>query len=179
MRYLILIIFTAFLLVVTSCGSSNDPSAPTLEITRTFTVTPDPGELAEPAAGPETGEVIVEKQTSKKSQVLENCRIVQAAVEEFAARNGGTYPGNSADVTPDGYTLVDFLPDGRLLENPYREVQSEPITGQTGYLPVICGDQVRGYSITGVGRTPGQNIVWIMCDCSGELTETIGRLASY
>ena len=180
MRYSISLILTASLMVVISCGANDNPSAPSAEVYQTFTVTFDPGELTEPAAGPDPGEIPVTKPLSIKARVLENCRIVQAAVERFAAENGGLYPNSLADETPAGNTVIDLLPDGRLLNNPVWEVPTEPVSGaaasqgQTGYVSNICDGQAKGYTITGVGAGY-YNIVVITRLCNGELEETIGR----
>ena len=86
--------------------------------------------------------------------VIQNSlRVIQAA-EAFAAENDGSYPQSvSSDTTLTGNTLIDFLPDGILLINPYTKDRTEPRDmtleedevceiidyglnrGETGYVP--------------------------------------------
>lgn len=76
----------------------------------------------------------------RDARVLANCRAVRDAAEAFADRNNGVYPGGGADANLDGDTLIDLLPGGRLLTNPYTMTATEPVFGvaatygQTGYL---------------------------------------------
>lgn len=122
----------------------------------------------------------VSKPVSKKLQVVINSRIVQAAVEAFAARNDGIYPKDLGDRTPAGDTVIDLLPEGMLLENPYWEVRAVPHDGtaaqegEVGYCRVSCDGMNKGYYITacGAGATP---IVTLYKNCSGEIAEIIGR----
>ena len=95
---------------------------------------------------------------SLKEKVLENCLLVQAAVEQFATGNGGYYPSDSCDMTPAGDTFIDLLPEGMLLENPVYLCRVEPvdgaaaIPGQTGYVCAVNSEgQATGYLITGYG----------------------------
>ncbi len=88
-----------------------------------------------------------------------NCLAVQAATEEFAARNNAIYPANvDVDENLDGNTVIDLLPGGQLLQNPFTLVNTEPINGaaaspgQIGFVPVIQGGAYVGYVITGHGR---------------------------
>lgn len=101
---------------------------------------------------------IIEIPRSMKEQVLENCLLVQASVERFAAENGGRYPYNTADATPAGDTLIDLLPGGMLLENPFHHHRTEPVDGaaavpgQTGYMCAVNSQgNATGYLITGYG----------------------------
>jgi hypothetical protein len=84
------------------------------------------------------------------SLVIENCHIVAAAADAYAAEHG-TYPDNTSQ-------LESLLPDGDRLVNPYTTGISEPgdgtasSKGQTGYLPIPDGLVNVGYSITGFGE---------------------------
>ncbi|MEJ2719817.1 MAG: hypothetical protein P8181_01570 [bacterium] len=90
--------------------------------------------------------------------VLANCRAVQHAAEDFAAQNGGIYANNTADKTPAGNTLIDFLPGGSRLRNPYHWCRTEPVDGasaqfgETGYVATYTEGTCTGYCITGTGR---------------------------
>jgi hypothetical protein len=104
-----------------------------------------------------------------ENKVIVNCIIVQQAIEEFALLNSGVYPCNvGVDTTPWGETLIDFLPDGMLLENPITRVATEPVdgyavtSGSTGYCPYQnqLGINV-GYRIVGGGVTGEEIIVLI------------------
>jgi hypothetical protein len=75
--------------------------------------------------------------------VRQNCAIVMAAAEAFAGDNNGIYAGNvGADINPMGKTVIDYLPEGRLLENPVILARTVPRDGaaaqwgETAYLPV-------------------------------------------
>jgi hypothetical protein len=94
--------------------------------------------------------------------VISNCMLVREAAETFAALNGGIYPGNvDADMTPGGDTLIDLLPGGALLRNPFTVCNTEPINcaasnpGETGYVPIYIGGANMGYTITGCARHAG------------------------
>jgi hypothetical protein len=82
----------------------------------------------------------VETHTQREQSVIDNCLTVIAAVEAFAADNGGVYPYNGTTKTPAGQTVGDYLPEGLLLVNPYTGVRTEPQwvgapanPGQTAY----------------------------------------------
>jgi len=96
---------------------------------------------------------------AKEASCKSNCHTVQLAAEDFAVQNDGVYAGNVAgDVTPAGQTIVQMLPGGVLLENPFTKLASEPIDGAaaapgvTGYLPIIQNAVNVGYTITGAGK---------------------------
>ena len=92
--------------------------------------------------------------------VVTNTRIVQTAVEAFAAESGGLYPYNvDSDISQAGNTVIDLLPGGEYLENPYepgtpREVPQNgyPGWGGVGYEVRNEGGVNVGYSITGSGE---------------------------
>jgi hypothetical protein len=91
--------------------------------------------------------------------VVANCQVLLQAVEAFAAENNGVYAANvDVDTTPSGKTIIDFLPGGLLLENPFYNIRTEPrngaaaIPGETGYVPVVQGGINTGYTITGFGQ---------------------------
>ena len=95
---------------------------------------------------------------SLKEKILENCLTVQAAVEEFAAANGGYYPNSLAARTPAGDTVIDLFPEGMLLMNPVYFCRCEPVDGaaavpgQAGYMCAVNREgKVTGYLITGYG----------------------------
>ena len=96
---------------------------------------------------------------AKEASVKSNCHTVQLACEEWSIMAGGIYPLNvDADTTPSGDRLVDLLPKGMLLMNPFTNVNTEPINGaatnpgETGYVPVIANGVGSGYTITGSGK---------------------------
>lgn len=97
---------------------------------------------------------------AKEASTKSNCHTVQLASEDFAVQNDGVYAGGLADVTPGGDTIINMLPQGALLENPFTKIASEPVgaaaatPGQTGYVVVVdaAGTNV-GYTITGFGKT--------------------------
>ncbi|MBN2184857.1 MAG: prepilin-type N-terminal cleavage/methylation domain-containing protein [Candidatus Krumholzibacteriota bacterium] len=95
---------------------------------------------------------------AKEATVKSSCHTVQLASEDFSVLSGGLYPNDvDTDTTPGGDTLVDMLPNGQLMSNPFTRTATEPIdgtastSGQIGYLPhTVSGIRV-GYTITGFG----------------------------
>jgi hypothetical protein len=100
-----------------------------------------------------------------EDSVRANCYRLRDAVEEFAARNDGIYPSDTdVDTTPFGETVVDFLPGGHLMENPFTRMATEPVNmsacnpGETGHQAIYGTHPVHGpgvcvgYCITGAGR---------------------------
>ncbi|UCF04736.1 MAG: hypothetical protein JSV33_12545 [bacterium] len=109
-----------------------------------------------------------------EDSVRANCLRVQAAADAFAAQNNDIYPQDvDVDMTPAGDTVIDLLPGGSYLVNPFTGMVTEPVNhqasypGQTGYVPIIGTHPVHGpgvcvgYTITGVGRVPDALIVII------------------
>lgn len=97
---------------------------------------------------------------AKESAVRGNCHTVQLAAEDFAIQNGGVYAADTdTDQTTTGSTIMDMLPGGALLENPYTNAPSEPLSsgaaalpGETGYVPIVGPTGLNdGYRITGFG----------------------------
>jgi len=104
---------------------------------------------------------------AKEDAVIANCKIVAAAADAFALDNDGVYATNNRDINNAGLSIQLYLPNQRLLVNPYTGLRSEPVwaaaaayTGQTGYFAIDPnGDGVNdGYAITGVGGIPGTDI---------------------
>ena len=97
---------------------------------------------------------------AKEASCKSNCHTVQLAAEDFAVQNNGVYAGTvDVDVTPAGQTIVDMLPGGVLLENPFTRISSEPVNaaaaanpGETAYNPVVQNGVNVGYTITGAGK---------------------------
>ncbi len=99
--------------------------------------------------------------------VIENCFAVRDAAEAFAAENNGVYPANLADNSAAGQTVIDLLPGGNFLQNPFTRCETEPVDGgaancgETGYVAVDPnGDGIwDGYLIDGVGAHAGIVII--------------------
>ncbi len=98
---------------------------------------------------------------SKEARVKGNCHTVQLAAEDFSVQNDGVYAADLGTALPaTGETLIGLLPGGRLLENPFTRLATEPIVGaaatvgQTGYSSVDPdGDgNPDGYAVTGFGE---------------------------
>ena len=89
-----------------------------------------------------------------------NCNAVQLAIENFFFDNGREYPSSLDDRLPDGTRVIDLLPGGQLLENPFTRQRTEPVdhparsAGQVGYVGLDReGDGFyEGYHITGFGK---------------------------
>ena len=99
---------------------------------------------------------------AKEASTKSNCHTVQLAAEDFAVQNDGVYAADTnADATASGDTIVDMLPGGVQLENPFDKTVSVPLAvgpaaapGQTGYVPVVDASGANvGYTITGFGKT--------------------------
>ena len=95
---------------------------------------------------------------AKEATVKSNCHTIQLASEDFSVMSGGLYPGDvDTDTTPGGDTLIDMLPNGQLLSNPFTKNDTEPINGtaslagQVGYLPFMLNGIRVGYTISGFG----------------------------
>jgi hypothetical protein len=93
---------------------------------------------------------------ARESAIVANCWAVMEAAEAFAAENNGVYASNvNRDTTLAGNTIIDLLPGGEMLVNPFINLRVEPLNGvagnpgQTGYVPVIHGGINVGYTITG------------------------------
>jgi len=98
--------------------------------------------------------------TAKEAAVKENCHTIQLAAEDFAVRNDGVYSAGAADVVITGQTIVDLLPGGALLTNPFSKAATEPhfaaaaLPGETGYVAIVQNGINVGYQIDGVGKDP-------------------------
>jgi hypothetical protein len=110
-------------------------------------------------------------------EVIRNVFTVHWAAEKWAARNNGIYPCCvSGDENFDGHTLIDLLPGGRLLLNPYYKIPTEPTDGAAAFKGngayMICwgNGQNRGYTITGCGTESGTVIVTLCNDCDSGVT---------
>ena len=95
---------------------------------------------------------------SLENVVRENCMDVVTAASRWAGESGGGWPSTPDEVSPLGHTLIDFLPGGQLLENPYTNALTEPIRGiphnpgETGYYPVVnVGGANIGCVVSGYG----------------------------
>lgn len=89
---------------------------------------------------------------------IANAYAVREAAERFAAENNGVYAANvGVDATPDGKTIIDFLPGGLHLENAFHGYRAEPVNGAAatrgavGYVPIVQGGVNSGYTITAYG----------------------------
>lgn len=96
---------------------------------------------------------------AKEASVKSNCHTVQLACEEWSVMAMGIYPTDVAtDMTPAGDRLIDLLPGGMLLENPFTRANTEPVDGvaanpgEIGYAAVVNGGIALSYSITGAGN---------------------------
>lgn len=102
-----------------------------------------------------------------EAKVVENCYILQAAIEEYKTASESRYPDAPGIYPPSvstdpyelGITLLDFLPNGDLLENPFTGERTEPSTdtiatepGQIGYGVGNGGGAHQAYAITGCGE---------------------------
>lgn len=96
---------------------------------------------------------------AKEASVKSNCHTVQLASEEWSVMSMGIYPNDvDTDLTPSGDRLIDMLPNGIMLQNPFTKANTEPVNGvaanpgEIGYVPVLVGGITLSYSITGAGN---------------------------
>lgn len=96
---------------------------------------------------------------AKEATLKSNCHTVQLATEDFSVMTEGMYPSDvDSDTTPAGDTLIDMLPGGQPVNNPFTNNNTEPVNGaaalpgQIGYTPIINNMLIDGYTITGFGR---------------------------
>jgi len=97
---------------------------------------------------------------SKEARVKGNCHTVQLTAEDFSVQNDGVYAADLGTTLMTGETLIDLLPGGAPLQNPFTLAVTEPIVGaaatvgQTGYSSVDPdGDgNPDGYAVTGYGE---------------------------
>ena len=97
---------------------------------------------------------------AKEASVKENSHTVQLAAEDFAVQSDGLYATDLSDASLiSGATIIDMLPAGTNLPNPFTRALTEPVDGaagaqgQTGYAAALDGSGTPiGYTITGFGR---------------------------
>ena len=97
---------------------------------------------------------------AKEASTKSNCHTVQLAAEDFSVQNDGVYAADLSATAPNGDTIIDMLPGGTNLPNPFTKALDQPVdgvaaaAGATGYVAVDDdGDGTwDGYSITGFGK---------------------------
>jgi prepilin-type N-terminal cleavage/methylation domain-containing protein len=104
---------------------------------------------------------------AKEASVKSNCHTVQLAAEDFSVQNDGVYAGAFGDALPNGDTILDLLPGGNMLNNPFTRAATEPVNaqaaqpGETGYIGVDPDNDgvFDGYEVTGCGKEAGILII--------------------
>ena len=82
---------------------------------------------------------------------------VAAAAHEYAADNGGLYPTGVRQPNALGHTLIDYLPGGRLLINPFTGNRTEPRdgpathSGAVGYREIMIEAYPLGFTVEAMG----------------------------
>jgi len=106
-----------------------------------------------------SGNYIRMQANAKEATVKSTCHTVQLAAETWALDNDGIYAADLSDASLTGETIVDMLPHGVLMENPFTRAMTEPVdgaagaSGETGYEPVAdFSGVIIGYVITGHGK---------------------------
>jgi prepilin-type N-terminal cleavage/methylation domain-containing protein len=97
---------------------------------------------------------------AKEASVKSNSHTVQLAAEDWSVQNDGVYASDLTDQTPGNETIIDLLPGGGALTNPFTKVAGEPqdgaadTAGETGYVVVTDAAGVNiGYTINGWGKS--------------------------
>lgn len=95
-----------------------------------------------------------------EDRVITQAYLVRDAAEAFAAENGGLFPDNvGTHQSTMGNTLIDLLPLGQMLQNPFHLAATTPVDGaaatpgEVGYQPVQAEAETVGYFITAYGLT--------------------------
>ena len=136
---------TALVMALCYTGCSDDSSTP---------IIPDPDTLT---------------LMTKDDSVIANAYIVRDAAEAFAAANNGLYPRLTTEKTLDGQTLIDLLPDGKYLVNPYVGFMDSPrdgfaaYPGQVGYMQ-YASIEPYGYTIDAVGADGATRLIVLYKD---------------
>jgi type II secretory pathway pseudopilin PulG len=105
------------------------------------------------------------KMNSKNTEVKRNCRSIQGALERFAQDNNGQYPKYATEQNSGSKTLISYLPNQKLLKNPYQKTYSEPDFfrsrkyGASQYKPLISDSKCESYVITGWGNSADSPII--------------------
>ena len=107
---------------------------------------------------------------TKDDSVIANAYIVRDAAEAFAAANNGMYAEEPwTEETLDGRTLIDFLPEGKPLLNPYNGLRMDPIpggasaAGQVGYR-AFRSIEPHGYIIDAIGGNGYEYLIVLSWD---------------
>jgi hypothetical protein len=94
---------------------------------------------------------------TREAIVRGNCAILRDAIEAFAAESEGHHPRNlMIDTSGVGKTLIEYLPGGHMMLNPFTDRESEPVMGtaanpgEIGYA-LLDGCLDWEYFITGFG----------------------------
>lgn len=94
-----------------------------------------------------------------EASVIANCHILKEALEAFMEDNDGGRPEDvCGDTNRVGLTLIDYLPDGQFLENPFTGERTEPVDtiatepGQTGFYSIHEWATPGFYYINGFGE---------------------------
>lgn len=100
---------------------------------------------------------------AKEASCKSNCHTTQLAAEDFSVQNDGVYAADLADPTTTGaaVTIMDLLPAGAPLANPFTRAATEPqdgiglgVAGATGYLgnDADADGTIDSYTIEGYGK---------------------------
>ena len=106
---------------------------------------------------------------TKDDSVRANAYLVRDAVEAYQAVAGilpkSTYEPISAN---DSRTLIDFLPGGTYLINPYSGAADSPLSEHANYPGEVSymafGQNITSYVIHGVGAERGVEIIELLYD---------------
>jgi hypothetical protein len=126
-----------------------------------------------------------------EARVIENAYIVRDALEEYRAHNRGACPIDiNTDTNDLGLTLIDLLPGGELLENPFTGERTEPVDtiasepGQIGfhlrsrYMPHFYYISGVGESFTIVELSNLEELEWVVIQNCLVVRETVEKWAA-
>lgn len=66
---------------------------------------------------------------AKEASTKANAHTTQLAAEDFSVQNDGVYAASVNTALANGNTMVNLLPQGALLTNPFTKLQDSPIDG--------------------------------------------------
>lgn len=95
---------------------------------------------------------------AREQAVVDNYTALIDAINRYISNNQGIYPADADELNERGLSIVDYLPDGQLLVNPYTNERTEP-SDWSAYNATIPGQITYGrYDADGNGVNDGCHV---------------------